>query len=129
MRAPYLISHQALHPLISKPNSFTVLFNSQCSTTAKMPIPILAEVSSQGLSSIPFVMPVLKTVPWLFLIWLVKLFFAGASNSSERLMKSKVVIITVRHTSKRPCHALAVSHGFVGRYFWHWSCSGTRLGR
>ncbi|KAI9842986.1 MAG: hypothetical protein M1838_002904 [Thelocarpon superellum] len=59
-----------------------------------MPIPILAEAVFNGLSSIPFVYPLLKLLPWLGLVYLLKVYFGGASNTSERLMHSKVVMIT-----------------------------------
>ncbi len=63
-----------------------------------MPIPILAEVAQKGVSSIPYVVPALKILPWLVLVCIAKWYFGGASNTSERLMKSKVVLITVSHS-------------------------------
>ncbi|KAI4188924.1 MAG: hypothetical protein L6R41_001810 [Letrouitia leprolyta] len=59
-----------------------------------MPIPILTEVANNGLSSIPYVAPTLKVLPWLALVYALKWYFGGATTSSERLMKSKVVMVT-----------------------------------
>ncbi|KAL8927329.1 MAG: hypothetical protein Q9172_001407 [Xanthocarpia lactea] len=59
-----------------------------------MPIPILLEIANRGISSVPLVVPTLKLLPWLALIFISKWYFGGASNASERLMKSKVVMIT-----------------------------------
>ncbi|KAL8761185.1 MAG: hypothetical protein Q9184_002675 [Pyrenodesmia sp. 2 TL-2023] len=59
-----------------------------------MPIPILAEVASKGVTSIPYVVPALKILPWLILVYVLKWYLGGASNTSERLMKSKIVMIT-----------------------------------
>ncbi|KAI4094333.1 MAG: hypothetical protein LQ339_007519 [Xanthoria mediterranea] len=59
-----------------------------------MPIAILAEVADKGIFSIPYVIPTLKLLPWLVLIFISKWYFGGTSNTSERLMKSKVVMIT-----------------------------------
>ncbi|KAI9837175.1 MAG: hypothetical protein M1837_003107 [Sclerophora amabilis] len=59
-----------------------------------MPLPILAEAFAKGLSGIPHAYTVLKVLPWLVLTYLLKTYFGGASNKSERLMHSKVVMIT-----------------------------------
>ncbi|KAL8701630.1 MAG: hypothetical protein Q9224_000407 [Gallowayella concinna] len=59
-----------------------------------MPIAILAEAADKGFLALPFVVPTLQVLPWLLLIWVSKRYFGGVSNASERLMKSKVVIIT-----------------------------------
>lgn len=67
-----------------------------------MPIPLLADVLSNGIVAIPFAVPVLKALPWLVLLYLLKFYFGGASNSSERLMHSKVVMITVLNS---PLHS------------------------
>lgn len=60
-----------------------------------MPVPLLADVLSNGIISIQFAIPILKALPWLVLIYLLKLYFGGANNTSERLMHSKVIMITV----------------------------------
>lgn len=59
-----------------------------------MPIPILGDIISKGLYNVPYAVPTLKTVACLLAIYLLKLYFGGASNTSERLMRSKVVMIT-----------------------------------
>ena len=60
-----------------------------------MPMHILASALFEGVSLLPFVITLLKIVPLLCLVWLLKTYFAGARNISERLMHSKVVMITV----------------------------------
>ncbi|KAL8669413.1 MAG: hypothetical protein Q9168_006001 [Polycauliona sp. 1 TL-2023] len=59
-----------------------------------MPIAFLAEIFDKGVFSIPYVIPTLKILPWLVFVYVSKWYFGGASNTSERLMKSKVVMIT-----------------------------------
>jgi hypothetical protein len=61
-----------------------------------MPLPILAEGMFNGVSSIPYAVPLLKASAWVSAIYLLKLYFGGATNRSERLMHSKVIMITVR---------------------------------
>lgn len=60
-----------------------------------MPLPILADALFKGISTIPFALPILKTLPWIVLVYLLKMYFGGASNTSERLMHSKIVMVTV----------------------------------
>ena len=60
-----------------------------------MPLPLLADVLFKGISSVPFAVPLLKILPWIALVIILKLYFGGASNASERLMHSKVIMITV----------------------------------
>ncbi|PTU25310.1 hypothetical protein P175DRAFT_0498428, partial [Aspergillus ochraceoroseus IBT 24754] len=59
-----------------------------------MPIPLITKGVTEGLSSIPYSYTVLRVVPWLLLVAVLKYYFGGARNSSERLMHSKVVMIT-----------------------------------
>ena len=61
-----------------------------------MPVYIATTVLFDGINSVPFVWPLLKTLPFLGLLYLLKLYFSGASNGSERNMHGKVVIVTVR---------------------------------
>ena len=63
-----------------------------------MPIPLFADVVFKGVDAVPFAIPILKALPWVVLTWVMKWYFGGASNTSERLMHSKVVMITVFHT-------------------------------
>ncbi|KAF2018818.1 NAD(P)-binding protein [Aaosphaeria arxii CBS 175.79] len=59
-----------------------------------MPLNILAQISADGLSSIPFGHTLVKVVPLLVLLYLLKWYFNGAVNTSERNMHSKVIMIT-----------------------------------
>ncbi|RMZ75897.1 hypothetical protein DV738_g5209, partial [Chaetothyriales sp. CBS 135597] len=59
-----------------------------------MPIPLLAEGFGRGLSGIPYAWPVIKTAPWIALVWLLKWYFAGATCRAERVMHGKVVLVT-----------------------------------
>lgn len=61
-----------------------------------MPIPIIVKGLQEGVDSIPFAWPVLRVAPWLLIIAALKYYFGGARNTSERLMHSKVVMVTVR---------------------------------
>ena len=63
-----------------------------------MPVHFIVKGVSEGFPSIPYLYPVLKVVPWLILLAALKVYFGGASNKSERLMHSKVVMITVSGT-------------------------------
>ncbi|GLI74325.1 hypothetical protein PoHVEF18_002562 [Penicillium ochrochloron] len=59
-----------------------------------MPIPLIAQGLQEGIGSIPYAWTVIKTAPWLLLIAALKYYFGGARNTSERLMHSKVVMVT-----------------------------------
>ena len=61
-----------------------------------MPIPLLGDIAFKGIDSIPYALPILKALPWVVLTWLGKWYFGGASNTSGRLMHSKVIMVTVR---------------------------------
>lgn len=63
-----------------------------------MPIPLVAEILDGGLFKIPYALTVLKTLPCLALTYLLKTYFGGASNRSERVMHSKVIMMTVHST-------------------------------
>jgi len=60
-----------------------------------MPVPLLANVYFDGIDSIPGAWTVLKILPWLALLYVLKWYFSGSSNRSERNMHGKVVMITV----------------------------------
>ena len=64
-----------------------------------MPIPLIIKGVTEGLSSIPYIYTVLKVAPWVLLVGFLKFYFGGARNQSERLMHSKVVMVTVCHFS------------------------------
>ncbi|RDW72506.1 putative oxidoreductase [Aspergillus mulundensis] len=59
-----------------------------------MPIPLITTGILEGLSAIPYSYTVLKVTPWILLIGALKYYFGGARNASERLMHSKVVMVT-----------------------------------
>ncbi|KAF7718549.1 Uncharacterized protein PECH_003635 [Penicillium ucsense] len=59
-----------------------------------MPIPIIVQGFQEGFGTIPYLWPVLKTAPWILLLAALKYYFGGARNTSERLMHSKVVMVT-----------------------------------
>ena len=72
-----------------------------------MPIPIAIRVVFDGFREVPRAATVIKTIPVFLLLYLVKLFFQGTSNRSERNMHGKVVMITVsryisRYSSGQP---------------------------
>lgn len=60
-----------------------------------MPIPILGEIYYNGVRSIPFLLPVAKILPWIVLLIVIKTWFGGTKNVNERVMHSKVAIVTV----------------------------------
>ena len=60
-----------------------------------MPLPIIAEGLTKGISSIPYAVPILKNLPWVILLYLLKTYFGGAVNRSERFLHSKIIMITV----------------------------------
>ncbi|KAL1962890.1 hypothetical protein VTN77DRAFT_9068 [Rasamsonia byssochlamydoides] len=59
-----------------------------------MPIPLIVQAATEGLSSIPYAYPVLKTLACLAVVALLKFYFGGARNRSDRVMHSKVVMVT-----------------------------------
>lgn len=63
-----------------------------------MPVPLLAEVLTGGFSSIPHLSTLVKTAACLVVVYVMKVYFGGASNTSERTMHSKVIMITVGQT-------------------------------
>ena len=60
-----------------------------------MVVPLVAQGLLNGLSGVPYIYTVLKIIPWIALIVLLKFYFGGAKNRSERVMHGKVVIVTV----------------------------------
>jgi NAD(P)-dependent dehydrogenase (short-subunit alcohol dehydrogenase family) len=59
-----------------------------------MPVYIALQALFEGLDSIPYIWPILKTIPWLTLLWILKVYFSGATNLAERKMHGKVVLVT-----------------------------------
>lgn len=66
-----------------------------------MPIHIFAQVVFDGVSAVPFGWTVAKVAPCLVALYLLKWYFNGAVNGSERNMHSKVVMVTVSFKSQR----------------------------
>lgn len=60
-----------------------------------MPIPIIIQAVQLGVSSIPYAWQILKVAPWIILLAALKYYFGGARNTSERLMHSRRVMVTV----------------------------------
>jgi hypothetical protein len=60
-----------------------------------MPIPIIVQGIREGIDSISYAYTVLKIVPWVLLVAALKYYFGGARNGSERVMHSKIIMITV----------------------------------
>ncbi|KAB2577433.1 putative short chain dehydrogenase reductase family protein [Lasiodiplodia theobromae] len=59
-----------------------------------MPVYIAVQALFDGIGSIPYAWTIIKTLPWLALLVLLKRYFGGVVNTSERNMHSKVVMIT-----------------------------------
>ncbi|KAI2733480.1 hypothetical protein CBS147332_495 [Penicillium roqueforti] len=59
-----------------------------------MPIPIIAQGLRDGVSSIPYAWTILRIAPWVLALAALKYYFEGARNSSERMMRSKVIMVT-----------------------------------
>ena len=60
-----------------------------------MPLPIVAEALSGKLGKIPYAFTILKATAWIAVVYLLRVYFGGAINQSERNMHSKVVMLTV----------------------------------
>ena len=65
-----------------------------------MVVPLIAQGFWGGLSTIPYAYTVLKIIPWIALVILLKVYFEGSKNRSERVMHGKVVIVTVSDAMK-----------------------------
>lgn len=63
----------------------------------KMPVPIIVKAVFDGLDTVPHVATFLKLLPVALVLYLLKYYFQGAQNASERTMHGKVVMITVSH--------------------------------
>jgi NAD(P)-dependent dehydrogenase (short-subunit alcohol dehydrogenase family) len=59
-----------------------------------MPLHIIAQIAFQGFSSIPYGWPILKISAGLFILYLLKRYFNGAVNTSERVMHGKVIMVS-----------------------------------
>ncbi|KAI9725208.1 MAG: hypothetical protein M1828_003389 [Chrysothrix sp. TS-e1954] len=59
-----------------------------------MPVPLVSQFLEDPDPFYPYIYTTLKIVPWLAAITLLKLYFGGSRNTSERNMHSKVVMMT-----------------------------------
>jgi hypothetical protein len=66
-----------------------------------MVVPLVAKGLLDGISGWPYAYTALKTIPWIALIVLLKVYFGGAKNRSERVMHGKVIMVTVRIRVRR----------------------------
>lgn len=91
-----LIHHPCAAAAIIRHPNYDVAVISQA---YRMPVPLLAQGFYEGFSTIPYfeqiLSVVLRVAPWAVLIYLLKWYFGGAVNRSERNMHSKVVMMTV----------------------------------
>ena len=71
------------------------------STTLTMPIHIIARAMFDGITTIPYGLTIAKVVTGFAVLYLLKWYFNGAVNGSERNMHSKVVMVTVSLLSYR----------------------------
>lgn len=74
-----------------------------------MPVYIAVQALFDGIGSIPYAWTLIKTLPWLAVLYLLKRYFGGAINTSERVMHSKVIMITVRRLLSGLCSLLTRS--------------------
>lgn len=73
-----------------------------------MPVYIFTKGFNEGLDAIPFGWSAVKIIPAVVLIYLLKVFFNGASTKSERNMHSKVVMVTVSGISPTVSYLLTI---------------------
>ncbi|TGZ84892.1 NAD(P)-binding protein [Ascodesmis nigricans] len=59
-----------------------------------MPVPLIAQVYYDGITSVPYLLPIIKALPWITLLVILKFFFNGTQNGNERIMHSRVAIVT-----------------------------------
>ena len=68
-----------------------------------MVVPLVAHGIWGGIPGVPYAYTLLKTLPWIGLVVLLKVYFGGAKNRSERVMHGKVVMVTVSDTTGIEC--------------------------
>lgn len=59
-----------------------------------MPVYMATSAVFDGVDSIPYFWPIVKSLPWLGILYLIKWFCSGVTNPSERKMHGKVVLVT-----------------------------------
>jgi hypothetical protein len=75
----------------STPSTTRLQVNLKLST---MPLPFIGEILFNGVPSIPSSWTILKVVLAIVVVGLIKWLSTGASNTSERQMHGKIVMIT-----------------------------------
>ena len=60
-----------------------------------MVVPLIVKTWEAGLEWIPGAYAAVKALPVVGLVLLLKVYFGGAKNKSERVMHGKVVMVTV----------------------------------
>lgn len=88
-------------------------------TIAIMPIPLIVHGFTEGLSSLAAPFALLKIAACIGFIYLLKRYFGGATNGSERVMHSKVVMVTVSGSHTFESRRL-LTDSMIGRYIWYW---------
>jgi len=63
-----------------------------------MPLPVAQRALFDGFASIPKAALLIKLVPVFVVLYLIRAYFQGATNGSERNMHGKVVMVTVSQT-------------------------------
>ena len=91
-----------------------------------MPLHIAGTALYGGIDNVPYLWTAIKVAACIGLAYLVKAFFSGTSNTSERNMHGKVVMVTVRrhraHNTGRPLTERS------GRHQRRWRRSRSRTG-
>ncbi|KAF2152271.1 oxidoreductase [Myriangium duriaei CBS 260.36] len=59
-----------------------------------MPVPLVNQVFHDGIRSVPLLVPALKALAVIVVIYYAKSYFQGAENRSERNMHGKVILVT-----------------------------------
>ncbi|KAL1303417.1 hypothetical protein AAFC00_006808 [Neodothiora populina] len=59
-----------------------------------MPVPSIATVIADGLDAVPGARLLVRALPWMLVLYVIKWYFSGTSNTSERKMHGKVVMVT-----------------------------------
>ena len=62
--------------------------------STSMAVYIIKTALIDGVGSVPYLWELIKIIPIFLLLWLLKQFFSGASNTSERNMHGKVIVVT-----------------------------------
>lgn len=61
-----------------------------------MPVPFFLNLITDGFESTPHSRTIFRTIVAIAVLYIIKRYFQGAANLSERNMHGKVIIVTVR---------------------------------